>query len=90
VSTLRTVVASTFLEGMKRLTTDEQALAKQTAFDLQYRPDHPSFQLHRLEGADPDFWSARANRDLRIRQRPGDLLRRPPRRRLRVGQAPQT
>lgn len=66
MSSLRTVVASTFMESLDRLTTDEQALGKQAAFDLQNRPDHPSFQMHRLEGSDPNFWSARVNLDLRI------------------------
>ncbi len=64
--TLRTVIANTFMESLDRLTADEQAVAKETAFDLQHRPEHPSFQLHRLEGSDPNFWSARVNLDLRI------------------------
>jgi len=66
VPTLRTVVANTFMESLDRLTADERAIAKETAFDLQHRPEHPSFQLHRLEGTDPNFWSARINLDLRI------------------------
>jgi mRNA-degrading endonuclease YafQ of YafQ-DinJ toxin-antitoxin module len=66
VSSLRTVVANTFVESLDRLSVDAQGLAKQAAFDLQHRADHPSFQLHRLQGADPDFWSARVNLDIRI------------------------
>ena len=62
----RTHVANTFMEGLGRLTVDEQAIVKQAAFDLQYRPDHPGLQMHRLEGPDPNMWSARVNRDLRI------------------------
>lgn len=62
----RTLIANSFMDGLVRLTTNEQAIAKQVAFDLQYRPDHPGCQLHRLEGFDPNMWSARVNRDLRI------------------------
>ena len=62
----RTLIAHSFMDGLAKLTVDEQALAKQVAFDLQHRPDHPGFQLHRLEGPDPNMWSARVNRDLRI------------------------
>ena len=62
----RTLIANSFMDGLANLTVDEQAIAKQVALDLQHRPDNPGFQLHRLEGPDPNMWSARVNRDLRI------------------------
>ena len=37
------------------------------AFDLQLNPAHPSLQFHKLDKAkDPNFWSIRVSRDLRI------------------------
>ena len=60
-------IADTFLDSLAKLTGNEQKAAKTTAFDLQMNPAHPSHQLHRLDGArDPNFWSTRVSRDLRI------------------------
>lgn len=60
-------IADTFTESLARLTGDEQKAVKMTAFDLQLNPAHPSLQFHKLERAkDPNFWSIRASRDVRI------------------------
>lgn len=40
---------------------------KTSVFDLQMDPSHSGLQMHRLENAkDPDFWSARVSRDVRL------------------------
>ena len=60
-------IADTFTASLARLPNEQQRAAKTTAFDLQTNLAHPSLSLHRVTGAkDPDFWSARVNRDLRI------------------------
>ena len=60
-------IADTFTDSLARLTGDEQKAAKMAAFDLQLNPAHPSLQLHKLDKAkDPNFWSIRVTRDLRI------------------------
>ena len=41
-------------------------MAKTTAFDLQMNPAHPGLSFHRLAGRDPNFWSVRVNRDIRL------------------------
>lgn len=70
-------IASSFTKALDRLTGQEQPQAKITAFDIQQNPDSPGLKLHRLDRCrDPDFWSARVNRDLRIilHKRAGDTL----------------
>src|SRR5690606_38177013 len=53
--------------SLARLTGDEQKAVKQSAFDLQLNPANPGIQMHRLErGKDPNFWSARVSRDIRL------------------------
>ncbi len=60
-------IADTFTDSLGRLTGEEQKIAKTAAFDLQLNPAHPSLQFHKLEKAkDPNFWSIRVSRDLRI------------------------
>ncbi len=60
-------IANTFSDSLDRLTGDEQKAIKTTAFDLQLNPTHPGLQFHRIERAkDPNFWSVRVTRDLRI------------------------
>lgn len=60
-------IADTFTDSLTRLTGDEQKAVKTTAFDLQMNPAHPGLQFHKLERAkDPNFWSIRVNRDVRI------------------------
>src|SRR5262245_32835790 len=60
-------IADTFTDALARLTAQEQKAAKTTAFDLQLDPSAPGLQLHRIDKSkDPNFWSIRVNRDLRI------------------------
>jgi len=61
------LLADTFADSLTRLTTQEQKSVKTSVFDLQMDPSHPGLQMHRLENAkDPDFWSARVSRDIRL------------------------
>ena len=60
-------IADTFTDSLAKLTGDEQKTVKTTAFDLQMNPAQPGLQFHRLERArDPNFWSVRASRDIRL------------------------
>lgn len=60
-------IADTFTEALARLPAPEQKAAKTSAFDLQIAPSSPGLQFHRIEQSkDPNFWSMRVNRDLRI------------------------
>src|ERR1700688_171542 len=60
-------IADTFTDSLARLTGEEQKSVKTTAFDLQLNPASPGLQFHKLERAkDPNFWSIRASRDVRI------------------------
>lgn len=60
-------IADTFTDSLARLTAEDQKAAKMAAFDLQLNPAHPSLQFHKLDKAkDPNFWSIRVSRDLRI------------------------
>lgn len=60
-------IADTFTESLGRLSGQEQKAVKTTAFDLQVNPAQPGLQFHRIERAkDPDFWSVRVNRDIRL------------------------
>lgn len=71
------LIASSFTKSLEKLNAQEQAQAKITAFDIQQNPDSPGLALHRVDRAkDPDFWSARVNRDIRIilHKRGGDTL----------------
>ncbi len=61
------LIASSFTKSLDRLTAQEQAQAKITAFDIQQNPENPGLSLHRIDKCrDPDFWSARVNRDIRM------------------------
>lgn len=61
------ILADSFTASLARLTNDEQKQAKLTAFDLQANSDQPGLQFHRIDKSkDPNFWSVRVNRDLRI------------------------
>ena len=60
-------IADSFTKALTRLTRDEQKAVKTSAFDLQTNPDNPGLQLHRIDASkDPNFWSCRVNRDIRI------------------------
>jgi superfamily I DNA/RNA helicase len=60
-------IADTFTDALAKLTAQEQRAAKTTAFDLQMNPSAPGLQFHRIDKSkDPNFWSIRVNRDLRI------------------------
>ena len=60
-------IASTFVDSLTKLTGNEQKAAKTTAFDLQMNPAQPGLQFHKLrKGRDPNFWSVRVSRDLRM------------------------
>jgi mRNA-degrading endonuclease RelE of RelBE toxin-antitoxin system len=61
------LIADTFTDSLARLRSDEQKLAKTTAFDLQMNPVNPGMQLHRVDNSkDKNFWSARVGRDVRL------------------------
>lgn len=60
-------IADTFTAALGRLAAQEQKVAKATAFDLQLNPSAPGLKFHRLDKSrDPNFWSIRANQDIRI------------------------
>ncbi len=61
------IIADSFTDSLARLNGQEQKAAKITAFDLQADPSSPGLQFHRIDQSkDPNFWSLRVNRDLRI------------------------
>ncbi len=60
-------IADTFTDSLGRLTGEEQKAVKNTAFDLQMNPSHPSLSFHKLDKAkDKNFWSVRVNMDIRL------------------------
>ena len=60
-------IADTFTDSLNKLTGQEQKAVKTTAFDLQLNPANPGMQFHRLDKTkDPNFWSIRVNRDIRV------------------------
>ena len=60
-------IADTFTKALSRLSAQEQAAAKITVFDLQQDPSAPGLKFHRIDKSkDPNFWSIRVNRDVRI------------------------
>jgi hypothetical protein len=64
---MKFLIADTFTSSLAKLTGDEQKAVKTTAFDFQLNPASPGIQLHRIDKTrDPDFWSARVNRDIRL------------------------
>lgn len=64
---MTTILADSFTSSLAKLSNDEQKQAKLTAFDLQVNPDQPGLQFHRIDKSrDPNFWSVRVNRDVRI------------------------
>lgn len=64
---MTTILADSFTTSLAKLSNQEQKQAKLTAFDLQTNPDQPGLQFHRIDKSkDPNFWSVRVNRNLRI------------------------
>jgi hypothetical protein len=62
-----TLLADSFITALARLTNEERKQAKLTSFELQSNPDQPGLQFHRIDRSkDPNFWSVRVNRDVRI------------------------
>lgn len=60
-------IADSFTKALGRLTAQEQSAAKITVFDLQQNPSAPGLQFHRIDKSkDPNFWSIRSNRDIRV------------------------
>jgi hypothetical protein len=60
-------IADSFTAALARLSRDEQKAVKTSAFDLQTNPTLQGLQLHRVDASkDPNFWSCRVNRDIRI------------------------
>ncbi len=60
-------IADTFTASLARLTGEEQKAVKTSAFDLQVNQASKGLCLHRIDKSkDKNFWSARANSDIRI------------------------
>jgi len=60
-------ISDTFTDSLSKLTGQEQKTVKTTAFDLQIDPANPGMQFHRIDKVkDPNFWSIRVNRDIRL------------------------
>ncbi|SDL48067.1 UvrD-helicase domain-containing protein [Aliiruegeria lutimaris] len=71
------IISDSFTDSLGKLTNQEQAAVKQTAFDLQVDPSNPGLSFHRVDRAkDKDFWTVRVNRDIRIvvHKRGGSML----------------
>ena len=61
------VIASTFQRALARLDNQSARAVKTTAFDLQNDPAGRGKRFHRIDRCrDPNFWSLRASRDLRL------------------------
>src|SRR3954449_5385624 len=60
-------IADTFTDALARLPAQDQKAVKTSAFDLQMDPSAPGLSFHRIDHSkDPNFWSMRVNRDIRI------------------------
>lgn len=61
------LIADTFTAAFNRLSGPDQKAVKASVFDLQMDPTGNGLQLHRIDKSkDPNFWSARVNRDVRL------------------------
>ncbi|MGO8450662.1 3'-5' exonuclease [Rhizobium ruizarguesonis] len=61
------LIAETFTSSFNRLSGVDQKAVKASVFDLQMDPTGNGLQLRRIDNSkDPNFWSARVNRDLRL------------------------
>jgi len=64
---MKFLIADSFTKALSKLTSQEQSNAKITVFDMQQDPSSPGLQFHRIDKSkDPNFWSIRCNRDIRI------------------------
>jgi hypothetical protein len=61
------LIADTFTASFGRLSGQDQKAVKASVFDLQMDAGGNGLQLHRIGNSkDPNFWSARVNRDVRL------------------------
>lgn len=61
------LIAATFTASFNRLSGLNQKAVKASVFDLQMDPTGNGLRLHRIDKSkDPNFWSARVNRDVRL------------------------
>jgi len=61
------LIADTFTVSFNRLSGVDQKAVKASVFDLQMDRTGNGLQLHRIDKSkDPNFWSARVNRDIRL------------------------
>lgn len=61
------LIAESFTDSFNRLSGVDQKAVKASVFDLQIDRSGNGLQLHRIEASkDPNFWSARVNRDIRL------------------------
>lgn len=61
------LIADSFTAAFTRLSSPDQKAVKASVFDLQMDPTGNGLQLHRIDKSkDPNFWSARVNRDVRL------------------------
>ena len=61
------LIADTFTASFNKLAGPDQKAVKASVFDLQIDPTGNGLSLHRIDKSkDPNFWSARVNRDTRL------------------------
>ena len=64
---MRFCIADSFQAALRKLPAQDQKVVKTTVFDLQMDPSAPGLQFHRIDKSkDPNFWSMRVNRDIRL------------------------
>lgn len=64
---MKFLIADTFTAAFNRLSGQDQKAVKASVFDLQLEPTGNGLQLYRIDNSkDPNFWSARVNRDVRL------------------------
>jgi hypothetical protein len=61
------LIADSFTASFNRLSGVDQKAVKASVFDLQMDRTGGGLQMHRIDNSkDPNFWSARVNRDIRL------------------------
>src|SRR3954447_18261487 len=64
---MRFLLADSFTSALARLPAAEAKAVKATVVDLQIDPSGKGLSFHRLDRPrDPNFWSVRVSRDLRL------------------------